>query len=231
MIKGTEIFYSIQGEGPYSGRPAVFIRLAECQLKCVWRDTAGTLIGKCDTDFLVNWEKCAPTIANEVDKLFPVSLAKTNQCRLVVITGGEPLIQEITPLFIELLDKFYEVQIETSGKVSSKRSSEYFNSRVKYVVSPKTKKINRKIGEYAQAWKYVVAPGMVSSDDGLPCVSPQDGKLVDLARPLNRAPIYVQPLGSDDPMESIKNQEFAADLAMKYGYRLSVQLHKIIGVQ
>jgi 7-carboxy-7-deazaguanine synthase len=98
----SEIFYSIQGESTFSGRPCVFIRLAGCDLRCTY----------CDTEyaFAEGETMSVPDILQSIEK-YP--------CRLVLITGGEPLLQpDVHDLIRELLDKAYTVLVETGGHKS-----------------------------------------------------------------------------------------------------------------
>ncbi len=95
----NEIFHSIQGESLHAGRPCVFIRLTGCNLRCAY----------CDTRYAFDEGR-----ALELDLV----LAKVAQfsCRLVEITGGEPLLQPQTPTLIQvLLERGYEVLLETNG--------------------------------------------------------------------------------------------------------------------
>ena len=97
----NEIFYSIQGESVYSGRPCVFVRLTGCNLRCSYCDT--TYAYENGTEMEIE------PVIKQVD-LF--------RCSLVEITGGEPLIQAETPLLIySLLENGYEVMIETNGSL------------------------------------------------------------------------------------------------------------------
>ena len=97
----NEIFYSIQGESVYSGRPCVFVRLTGCNLRCSY----------CDT--LYAYEN---GIEMEIDQI--LKQVDLFNCPLVEITGGEPLIQAETPLLIyNLLENGYEVMIETNGSL------------------------------------------------------------------------------------------------------------------
>lgn len=98
----TEIFYSIQGESLHAGRPCVFIRLSGCNLRCRY----------CDTRY-------AYTAGNSMEIEEILSKAKRFNCRLVEITGGEPLLQPDTPgLAAALLDAGYEVLVETNGSIN-----------------------------------------------------------------------------------------------------------------
>jgi 7-carboxy-7-deazaguanine synthase len=97
----TEIFYSIQGEGTRSGLPCVFVRLAACNLRCVWCDTAYAFHGGTE----MNVEEVLREVAR-----YP--------CRRVEVTGGEPLLQkEVHPLLRRLADAGYTVLLETSGSL------------------------------------------------------------------------------------------------------------------
>lgn len=100
-LRVTEIFHSIQGESTWAGLPCTFIRLTGCPLRCVW----------CDTEYSFHGGEKVPLkgILKQVED-FP--------CRLVEITGGEPLIHpNAFRLATELLDRGYTVLVETSGAV------------------------------------------------------------------------------------------------------------------
>ncbi len=99
----TEIFHSIQGESSYAGQPCVFVRTTGCNLRCVWCDTAYAFHGGRDME--------VAEIVGEVERL-------GGPCRLVELTGGEPLLQlDIGDLATVLLDRGYTVMCETSGSV------------------------------------------------------------------------------------------------------------------
>ena len=101
----TEIFYSIQGESLYAGKPCAFIRLSGCNLRCHY----------CDTRYAYEPGKSMPIEAI----LFQI---KDYACPLVEITGGEPLLQPETPyLATALLDAGYVVLIETNGSLPLNR--------------------------------------------------------------------------------------------------------------
>jgi 7-carboxy-7-deazaguanine synthase len=98
----NEVFFSIQGEGTRAGRPCLFVRLTGCPLRCAW----------CDTAYAFH----EGTRREEEDVL--AELAR-HPCRLVLLTGGEPLSQPAAfPFVTRLLDAGYEVVVETSGHVS-----------------------------------------------------------------------------------------------------------------
>jgi 7-carboxy-7-deazaguanine synthase len=94
-----EIYRSIQGESTHVGRPCVFVRLAACNLRCSW----------CDTPYAFTGGK-----KMSVDEV--VAQVAALDCRLVELTGGEPLLQpEATTLMQRLVDDGYEVLLETGG--------------------------------------------------------------------------------------------------------------------
>ncbi len=101
----NEIFYSIQGESSYAGRPCVFIRLTGCPLRCTY----------CDTQYAF-YEGRKMTVDEVLEAI------RVYRCPLVEITGGEPLAQrEVYPLMERLLEEGYEVLLETSGALDVSR--------------------------------------------------------------------------------------------------------------
>ena len=100
-MRVTEIFHSIQGESSYVGQPCVFVRLTGCPLRCNW----------CDTDYaFYGGQECS------IDEV--LAKAHTYGCRLVEVTGGEPLAQpECLSFMTRLCDAGYTVLLETSGAV------------------------------------------------------------------------------------------------------------------
>jgi len=118
MIKVNEIYYSIQGESTAAGLPCVFVRLTYCNLRCTY----------CDTEyaFYDGNDMSISQIVTEVEKF---------NCKLVEITGGEPLVQmdECLQLMKQLCDKDFEVLIETGGSLSVKD----IDKRVKIIMDLK----------------------------------------------------------------------------------------------
>ncbi|MFC1494099.1 radical SAM protein [Thermodesulfobacteriota bacterium] len=98
-LKVNEIFYSIQGESAYSGKPCAFVRLTGCNLRCTYCDTA-----------YAYYEGTSMNIEDIAEKI------ESFGCSLVEITGGEPLLQSETPQLIAvLLDRGYRLLLETNG--------------------------------------------------------------------------------------------------------------------
>jgi len=95
----TEIFHSIQGEGPFVGLPTVFTRFTGCDLRCAWCDTAYAFDG-----------------GERVERAEVVARMEAFPCRRGCLTGGEPLLQpELPALSAELLARGWELSVETGG--------------------------------------------------------------------------------------------------------------------
>ena len=108
MLTINEIFYSVQGESTYAGRPCVFVRLTACDLRCSW----------CDTPYAFHEGRkwTLDGVLAEVERF---------DCRLVEVTGGEPLLQEeVYPLMQRLLESGRTVLLETGGHRSTARVPE-----------------------------------------------------------------------------------------------------------
>jgi 7-carboxy-7-deazaguanine synthase len=101
MLGLSEIFYSVQGEGAWTGTPAVFVRLAGCNLACSF----------CDTDYALRFLAAVPEIVSRVRET-------GGDCPMVILTGGEPLAQAETPALIAALRADgRRVHIETNGTI------------------------------------------------------------------------------------------------------------------
>ncbi len=109
IVKISEIFESIQGEGTNAGKPAVFLRTAECNLKCTW----------CDTKFTWDWKQYdySKEVKEIAIKEIIDSISQFNVKHLV-ITGGEPLMQQddLAELLTFIKPEFY-VEVETNGTI------------------------------------------------------------------------------------------------------------------
>ncbi len=201
----VEIFPTLQGEGPFVGQPAVFVRLGGCNLAC----------GFCDTEFEAFAEMDLVSIVEEVERL------AEDRIDLVVITGGEPLRQNIAPLCEALLAKGLRVQIETNGTLWRELPTE-----VNVVCSPKVTD-----GTY-----HALRPDLLARVDALKfIVSAEDADYrnvgeVGQATAAKKIPVYVQPMDEYDPAKNATNAAYALALAQSHGYRLSTQMHKIWGV-
>jgi 7-carboxy-7-deazaguanine synthase len=99
-MRVTEIFFSIQGEGTRAGRPCVFVRFTGCDLRCTYCDTAYAFHG-----------------GSDLTRAEILAAVARHPTKLVLLTGGEPLLQkELPALARDLLERGYEVTIETHGQ-------------------------------------------------------------------------------------------------------------------
>lgn len=219
-VEVHSIFYTIQGEGPFTGHPAVFVRLAGCNLQCPG----------CDTEYTSKRERLDPEeIVRRVAKL-------ADPPRLVVITGGEPFRQAIGLLTLALSDHGYHTQIETNGTLPP---PEGLDIETTVIVSPKAGKVHPRTAEIANAYKYVLAHDSVDPDDGLPILALDHSAAPRVARPpqrllegaIPRGAIYVQPMDAKDAETNAKNLAAAVSTCMKHGYTLQVQLHKYLNME
>lgn len=242
LVQG-HVWTTIQGEGPLAGEPAIFLRLAGCNLRCFF----------CDTDFESKAKEWSPEGVAQAIEIQRTTFGGN----LLVVTGGEPLLQNI-PALICALDEhaphIKRIQIETAGSVwpdgleeymiSATRADQKRRAHVSIVVSPKTPEIHPQVRAYAMAWKYIIDANALSEDDGLPLMNTQGelkyaraGKsplatMKPLARPrIKPVQIFVQPMDVEDPVQKAKNISATVQTALKHGYRLSFQMHKHLGVE
>ncbi len=203
-----EIFLTLQGEGGQAGRAAVFCRFAGCNL---WsgreQDRAGAVCTFCDTDFVGVDGVGGGKFVSPADLARAVAGAWTGTRlgRLVVCTGGEPLLQLDAPLIDALHDEGFAIAVETNGTLAAPAGIEWI------CVSPKAD-----------------APLAQTRGQELKLVYPQPG--VDPARflGLDFERFFLQPM--DGP-----NREAATKAAVAYclanpAWRLSVQTHKYLGL-
>lgn len=213
------VFPTIQGEGPFAGTPATFVRLAGCNLQCP----------KCDTNYTEGRSTVAATELAAMIRLTEKPRRGLNGQHLVVITGGEPFRQNLTPAVTLLLGLGYRVQLETNGTLFL---DGFPYERVTVVCSPKTGRINYDLAKRVHAFKYVVQEGFVHPDDGLPFATLGQDNQTDVARPPvgSMADIFVQPLDEQDANKNRKNLEAAVASCLRHGYRLCIQTHKLANV-
>lgn len=215
----TEIFYSIQGEGYLVGTPAVFVRLAGCNLKCSW----------CDTDHSVKSMMTETEIVAEVLRLAPKS-------NLVVLTGGEPCSQDLGPLTGKLVREGCRIQIETNGTLLDRIPVD-----VDWItVSPKAG-VNYKRLPHAQVprvpgfiWPWPEtrrAPILVGNEIKVvlaPGVVPNRYKELKRATDFMFQHWYIQPC---DSTQSTNVEQAVKFVKENPTWKLSVQVHKLIGIR
>lgn len=197
----------------------------------------GKIVHNCDTDFEGDdvqslWPE---EVVTEAIKQWPLIVGAPR----IIITGGEPLIQDCARLVERLIANHCYVQIETAGTVLVsdeywKHLFETYPDRIVLVCSPKTPKVHRLIEHYCKHFKYIIRHEEVSAIDGLPRLSTQiPGRGATLFRPVMRpgVTIWVQPC--DDASEEFNalHWDQTARVAMTFGYRVSFQLHKLLGLR
>jgi 7-carboxy-7-deazaguanine synthase len=203
------IFPTLQGEGPYVGHPSVFVRLGGCNLACSF----------CDTDFEGFTTLSVDDIITQVKTLSQGEGAKRVR-NLVVITGGEPLRQNIAPLCELLLADGFKVQIETNGTLYRSLPKE-----VAIICSPKNTgqgyfKIREDLLPYVQAFKFILSKHDAKYHD-----------VGDVGQSIYHTPVYVQPMDEYDVQRNAENLTYANQIAQTQGYILSLQTHKIVGIE
>lgn len=208
LLYVQEVFPTLQGEGPYAGWPAVFIRLGGCNLACDF----------CDTEFESFTKQSLSQVLTTINTYSGKDTGNTHH-NLVVVTGGEPFRQPITLLCEELLARGYQVQIETNGTLYRETPSQ-----VSIICSPK----NTGRGYYPlrdDLLKRTTALKFILSKS-----HPLYQQVGDVGQHHYNTPIYVQPMDEKDTFKNRENQQYALALAQHHGYRLSLQLHKIMDI-
>lgn len=197
IYKINEIFHSIQGEGYNTGLPVVFIRLAECNLKC----------GFCDTNFSVQKELTEKEI---LEMIVPV------KCGSVVLTGGEPLLQDLQPLCHELKLKGYDILIETNGTID-------IPDGVRFDWVTMSPKADIKLTHWDEA-KIIVS--------GTDTIQRLDSIIKNLNEICPSSLVYLQPCWDNNPDVTKKAISNAVALTKRItGCKLSLQMHKLIGIK
>lgn len=202
-----EIFYTIQGEGAHAGRAAVFCRFAGCNL---WsgraEDRGPSCSAWCDTDFVGGGRfDTAHDLANAVFDAFHKWTCGSWINRLVVLTGGEPLLQVDARLIEELKLCNFEIALETNGTLPVPEGIDWVT------VSPKAGR-----------------PLVVTRADELKIPFPQDGLHPRDFIEFNTTRWSVQPIdGPDREANTAGAVEFCK---RNPRFRLSAQVHKFIGV-
>lgn len=246
-LKVTSVFFTLQGEGPFSGQPCVFVRLAGCHLTCRFCDTYF------DRGDVLSFFDIVRAAGNAVERFD--SSSGCDLPDLFVITGGEPCLQPQLVPFIEHLHSIFSIhtQVETTGTVDI--SNQLDDVRPYIVCSPK---INLR-GDPLR-----IAPGMLDLIDCMKCIVSATDPLYSgipevVLRWRDRHPdrsVYVSPmnvylkqpikLGPDSALEgrseadervsfwteglldrraNQQNHEYAAELALRHRVRLSLQTH------
>jgi 7-carboxy-7-deazaguanine synthase len=206
-----EIFYTLQGEGANTGRPAVFCRFAGCNL---WtgreEDRSRAICTFCDTDFVgTNGPgggkfATARELAAAVAATWPANTSPL-AWRFVVCTGGEPLLQLDTALVQALHAEHFEIAIETNGTQLPPPGIDWV------CMSPKAG-----------------APLVLTRGQELKLVYPQKGAEPELFEDLDFQHFFLQPM--DGPHRQ-QNTQLALRYCLEHPqWRLSIQTHKLLGI-
>lgn len=217
MYKVKEAFYTLQGEGAQAGRAAVFCRFSKCNL---WtgreKDRATSVCNFCDTDFVGTDGQnggafeTAEALAAHIRSLWPEAPGKP----YVVCTGGEPLLQLDEPLIEAFHQLGFEVGVETNGTRPAPAGIDWL------CVSPKAD-----------------APVVIDVCDELKLVYPQAKAMPERFTHLNARHFFLSPMaspsasdGGTDPVKQ-SNTRKATDYCLAHPrWRLTLQMHKIIGI-
>ena len=209
MYSVKELYYTLQGEGANTGRPAVLLRFAGCNL---WTgreaDRATATCTFCDTDFVETdgpgggRYETARALATAVGDAWG---GGGTAAKFVVCTGGEPLLQLDPPLIAALHHAGFEVAIETNGTIAAPAGIDWI------CVSPKAG-----------------ADLMQRSGDELKLVYPQNGLEPESLEPLAFRHFFLQPM---DGPERDRNTERAVRYCLSHPrWRVSLQTHKLLGL-
>ena len=206
--KVKEVFYTLQGEGTHAGRPAVFCRFTSCNL---WtgheKDRARAICQFCDTDFVGTDGPGggkfpdADALADSIASHWPEGAGN----RMVVCTGGEPLLQMDTPLVNALHDHDFYIAVETNGTQTPPPGIDWL------CVSPK-----------------LGAPLVVEGGEELKLVYPQVGDDPSRYEHLGFTSFKLQPMDSD---RSAENTAATVQYCLDHPkWQLSLQTHKYLGI-
>lgn len=205
-----EVYYTLQGEGAQTGRPAVFCRFAGCNLwSGLERDRAAAVCKFCDTDFVgTNGQGggkfTSPlALARAIASHWPKTDASGK--RFVVCTGGEPLLQLDGPLIEALHSEGFEVAVETNGTQFAPEGLDWI------CVSPKSD-----------------APVVLERGDELKLVFPQQDARPERFESLDFRHFLLQPMDGPD---RDRNTQLAVEYCKAHPkWRLSLQTHKILRI-
>ncbi|MFD6094882.1 7-carboxy-7-deazaguanine synthase QueE [Nocardiopsis flavescens] len=214
----SEVFGpTVQGEGPSCGRQAMFVRLADCNLVCSW----------CDTPYSWKWSEYVrreETYRCNAEEL--LDRTRSSGASLVVVTGGEPLLQKgLEPLVIALTDAGLDVEVETNG---TRLPGPELLFRARFNVSPK-------LANAGMPQRHRIRPGVLRAlaRSGsaifkfvVECPEELD-EVAELVEQCRLAPVWVMPQGTTAD-EVLARQSALADEVIKRGWNLSTRLQVLL---
>lgn len=215
----NEIFATVQGEGAFTGTPATFVRLQGCPVGCPWCDTKHTWeveTGMRRSLSVVQEKADVPSAEYadvEVDDL--VTAIEAERPRHVVVTGGEPCLYNLSELTRRLLGGGRRVQLETSGTELVRAARGTWVTVSPKLNMPGGREVRRDALERADELKIPVGK-LADYERAKP--------LLGMVRP--SCLVWLQPLS-----QSAKATTLCVEIATEYGHRVSVQVHKYLGVR
>lgn len=220
MYKVNEVFETIQGEGSFTGAPAIFIRLQGCPVGCSWCDTKHTWDIKDELrqplgDIVIKTAETEHWAQVTAEDLLARFIKEGYQAKHVVITGGEPCMYDLNPLCELLHQHGYSTQIETSGTFTIKAPAHTW-----VTVSPKVN----------MAGGYTVLQSALDRANEIKHPVAMEKHIDELLQLLQHTDttaklIYLQPIS-----QQRRATELAIAMCKKYNWRLSVQVHKYLGI-
>lgn len=222
----NEIFETIQGEGSYTGTPSIFVRLQGCPVGCSWCDTKHTwdILPENRTDSIevINKTQESPThFAADVDGLLTLFKQQGYSATHVVITGGEPCMYDLTDFTTSLHNSGYTSQIETSGTFEVKCDANTWVTLSPKIDMKARMPVLSQAMQRANEIKHPVA--MQKHVDQLDELLNREFSNTENAQ---RPVIFLQPIS-----QLQRATDLAVATCIKRNWRLSVQLHKYIGVE
>ena len=222
MKRVNNIFYSIQGEGYNTGRAALFVRFAGCNLQCPF----------CDTDFNSYYEWSDEFIVDELLAYCIDFDVQQGQSPMVVLTGGEPTLQ-VDKDFVNLLHKkgFY-VAMESNGLLPAPQNIDWLTVSPK-IAKPGTAAKAMAVGGSGRSYRMpdeikIVFDGNNDPEDILADYAQRVGGFDALGNPR----LYVQPCDAGDEILNTVNTGRCVQYVMMHPrWQLSLQTHKLIGIQ
>jgi len=203
-----EIYFTLQGEGYHTGRAAVFLRFAGCNLwSGLEKDRAKAVCRFCDTDFVGTDGPGGGSFrsARALAKAVASKWKAGREGRFVVCTGGEPLLQLDTAAIAALHAEGFEIAVETNGTVSPPAGIDWIT------MSPKAG-----------------AKLRITSGHELKLVHPQKGAEPEKYELMAFDHFFLQPM---DGFEREKNTKLAVEYVTKHPrWRVSLQMHKVLGI-
>ncbi|NQZ90142.1 MAG: 7-carboxy-7-deazaguanine synthase QueE [Colwellia sp.] len=219
--KINELFETIQGEGAFTGQPSIFIRLQGCPVACSWCDTKHTwdinLEDEVNTSaMLTKKEESQAWSALSVKEILAVITEQGYQAKHIVITGGEPAMVDLLPLCEALEQQGLSCQLETSGTFELQVSEKCW-----VTVSPK---VNMKGG-----YNILNSAMLRANEIKHPVATEQhvdDLKALLVEHKITDTQVYLQPISQKERATAL-----AIKTCIENNWRLSVQVHKYLGIE